>query len=134
MNWEQLLTSVRDAYRNAPDGNQPISQSNYLALLGAFAQLVPVAQISSYYETDFRRNMPGGSGRIEGTFEQVVGTLEKKVTAAATFAHSNPLYPTSGEGIAENLRAIIRFAPSATVSMTLTPIQPVLKSISDGNL
>lgn len=135
MNWEQLLTSVRNAYRNAPNGNQTISTTNYLALLDAFDQMVSIApQIPPGYETDFRRNMPGGSARIEGTYEEVVGTLAQSIIGARKFAQGSPLYPVAGDCMAENLRAILRLVPQSSISPILTPIQPVLNSIAGGNL
>lgn len=129
MNWQQLLTAVRDAYRNASNINQPISQANYLAMLSAFGSLVPLATISSAYDTDFRRNFPGG-----GLSGFQVTSLAQRIGDAATFANNNPLYPAAGEGIAENIRAILGLVPPSAIQGVLVPLQSTFQNILGGNL
>ena len=67
------FADVRNAYRNAPNPNQPISKDNYLAMLNIFGQLVPLAAIPDAYDTDFRRNLPGSG--LSGF--QVVSLLQR---------------------------------------------------------
>lgn len=133
MDWNELLTSVRDAYRNAVDGNQPISSDNYLKLLAAFGALAEVTSFNEAYENDFRRNIPGGS-RLEGSYDEVVGTLTQKISAAKKFAGSNPLYPAFGEGVAQNLIAIASLASSESTNQILSPMQNLLEDIAKGKL
>lgn len=129
MNWNQTLTDVRDAYRNAKDPNAAITQANYLAMLGAFSTLVPLATISDAYDTDFRRNLPGGG--LSG-FDVV--PLAKRISDAQVFAIANPVYPVTGEGIAENLLALLHLLPAGSENATLTRLQGTFQSILAGNL
>lgn len=129
MSWQQLLTKVRDAYQNAPNPNQPIANTNYLAMLHAFRLLVPMATISGAYDTDFRRNLPGG-----GLSGLELPSLSQRIANAETFAKNNPLFPTAGEGIAENIRAICNLVTPSAADTILSPLQPVLQNILSGNL
>jgi len=129
MNWQQIITDVRDAYRSASNSNQPISQVNYLEMLNAFRMLVPLASISEAYDTDFRRNLPGGGLR---GFE--VPPLLQRIDDAETFAKMNDLYSPAGEGVAENIRAIIQLVPPNTASKVLAPLIGTLQKILNGSL
>lgn len=126
----KLLTSVRDAYRNIVNGKEAISEDDYLALLCAFEKLADVTTIPESYETDFRRNLPGGSGLLEGTYDEVVGTLKQKISSARKFAEDKPLYPSQGEFIVQNLIAIVPLAPSESVDQVLGPMQSLLEKIT----
>ena len=123
------FADVRNAYRNAPNPNQPISKDNYLAMLNIFGQLVPLAAIPDAYDTDFRRNLPGSG--LSGF--QVVSLLQR-IEDAKTFANNNPLYTTAGEGIAENIRAILDLIPSGAAKNILNPLQSTVQNILGGNL
>lgn len=129
MNWQELLTAVRDAYRNAPNSNLPISQSNYIAMLSAFGALVPLAKISDTYDTDFRRNLPGG-----GLSGLKVASLPQRIADAASCANTRPLYPSAGEGIAENIRAILELLAPGAEQGVLAPLQGTFQNILAGNL
>lgn len=129
MNWQQQLTAVRDAYRKAPNQNVPISQSNYLVMLSAFGALVPLAKISSAYDTDFRRNLPG-----DGLSGLKVVSLTERIADAKTSATTSPLYPSAGEGIAENIRAILELLPPGVAQRILAPLQGTFQNILAGNL
>lgn len=129
MNWQQQLTAVRNIYRNASNPNQPISKANYLAMLNAFRVLVQSAEVSGAYDTDFRRNLPGG-----GLSELQVPPLPQRITDAETFAKNNPLYPVAGEGIAENIRAILELTAPGVAQRVLTPLNGTFKNILAGNL
>lgn len=129
MNWQQLLTAVRDAYRNAPNPNLPISQTNYIAMLSVFGALVSLANISGAYDTDFRRNLPGG-----GLSGLKVVSLPQCIADAATFAHTNPVYPAAGEGIAENIRAILGLLAPGAAQGVLAPRQGTFQNILAGKL
>ena len=128
MNWKQLLTAVRNSYRNASNPNQPISKANYLAMLEAFRLLVSSTNISGAYDTDFRRNLPGG-----GLSGLQVPSLPQRITDAEMFASNNLLYPAAGEGIAENIRAIIDLTAQDTAQEVLGPLQDTFQKILDGN-
>lgn len=129
MNLELLLTEVRNAYRNSPNPSQPISQANYLAMLYAFRTLVPLATISWAYDTDFRRNLPGGG--LSGLQDL---PLPQRITDAEMFANNNPLYSAAGEGIAENIRAILELVSPGAAQGVLAPLQGTFKNIIGGNL
>lgn len=129
MNWQQLLTAVREAYRKGPNPSQPISKANYLAMLHAFRLLVPLATISGAYDTDFRRNLPGG-----GLSGLQVLPLSQRITDAETFANNNPVYPAAGEGIAENIRAILGLLGPGAAQGILAPLQGTFQNILGGNL
>lgn len=129
MNWQQLLTAVRNAYRNAPNPDQAISQANYMAMLHAFQSLVPLATISEAYDTDFRRNLPGG-----GLSGFQILSLVQRISDAEKFANNNPLYPAAGEGIAENMRAILGLIAPGAADGVLAPLQSTFQPILDGNL
>lgn len=129
MNWQEQLTAVKDAYGNASNPNQPISKANYLAMLNAFRLLVLSATISDIYDTDFRRNLPGGG--ISGL--QVV-PLPQRIKDAETFANIKPLYPAAGEGIAENIRAILDLTAPYAAQCVLAPLQDTFEKIIAGSL
>lgn len=129
MNLQQLLAAVRDAYRDAHNKNQPISKQNYLAMLDAFRSLVPSATINEAYDTDFRRNLPGGG--LSG-FE--VPPLLHRIKDAEAFANNNSLYPAAGEGIAENLRAILALTAPGAAQGVLAPLQGTFQNILSGKL
>lgn len=129
MNWNKFLTDVRNAYRNAPNPNQPIVLANYLNMLQAFRQLVPLANISEAYDTDFRRNLPGGN--LSG-FE--IPSMLQRITDAEKFANNNPVYPAAGEGVAENIRAILDLIPQGSAQGVLAPFWGTFNNILNGNL
>ena len=97
-------------------------------MLGAFHLLVPLATISGAYDTDFRRNLPGG-----GLSRLQVPLLPQRIADAETFANSNPLYPAAGEGIAENIRAILELIAPGTVQGVMAPLQRTFQYILSGN-
>lgn len=128
MTWETLLAQVRDMYRVADD--RTISREQYLAMLTAFDGLVSlIGEIQTAYDTDFRRNLPGG-GR---SFPQVP-SLSESIAHARAHALENDLFVKAGEGIAENLRAVLRFVEPADAARVLAPLNPVFANILAGNL
>ena len=129
MNFQQLLTAVRNAYRNAPNPSQPISHTNYLAMLYAFSALVSRVSVSSAYDYDFRRNLPGG-----GLSGFKVVPLTQCITDAETFAKNNPVFPLAGEGIAENIRAILDLLTPDVAQGVLAPYFGSFQNILEGNL
>lgn len=129
MNWQQILIAVRDAYRNAPNPSQPISLANYQAMLSAFGSLVSLVTIPDTYDTDFRRNLPGGG--LSGF--QVV-TLQQRIADAVSFANANPVYPPAGEGIAENISVILGLVGPSVAQGILGQYQGTFQSILGGNL
>lgn len=129
MNWQEFLMKVRNAYKDAPNRNQPISHGSYLALLSIFEKLVPLATISSEYDTDFRRNLPGGG---TSGFQSI--SLLERVKNASNYANEKPLYPIAGEGIAENIRSIVGMVSTTESEAILQPHEALFQSIIDGKL
>ncbi len=129
MNWQQQITEVRNAYRNSKSPEQPISKANYIVMLRAFKFLALSTTISDAYGTDFRRNLPGGG--LSG-FQMT--TLPQCIANAETFASNNNLYPAAGEGIAENIRAILELTAPNVAQGVLVPLQGTFQSICAGNL
>lgn len=129
MDWQEILLKVRNAYKYAPNRNQPISQPSYLMLLSVFENLVPLAAISSEYDNDFRRNLPGAG--LSG-FQSV--SLLERIKNASHFANAEPLYPIAGEGIAENIRCMVGMVSTTESEAILRSHEALFKSIVDGNL
>lgn len=130
MTLPQQLALVIETYRNAPNPNQTISQTNYLAMLSAFGTLVPLVDISDSLDTELRRNLPGGG--LSGL--QVV-PLHQRIGDAATYANSKPLYPGAGAAIAENILVILELLkPSELHDQVAESLRGNIKAILAGQL
>lgn len=130
MTLPQQLAVVIETYRNAPNPNQTISRTNYLAMLSAFRTLVPLADISDSLDTELRRNLPGGG--LSGL--QVV-PLHQRIDDAATYASSKPLYPGAGAAIAENILVILELLkPSELHDQVAESLRGNINAILAGQL
>jgi hypothetical protein len=122
------LRGAEHVYDNDP-GRLPISKDDYLVLLNAFEKLIArVETIPAAYDTDFRRNLPGGgldglqapdmSGRIASARQYV---KEYQATAAA------------GKSIIQNIDACLHIMPhDANIDTILKSLKAVVMRVASG--
>ncbi|WP_312524965.1 hypothetical protein [Comamonas sp.] len=130
MNWMHELVAVMDAYRNAPNPNQPVSRDDYLKMLAAFRRLLPLAEISDSQDTAIRRNLPGGG--LSGF--QLVSLLQR-ISDAETYVSKKPVFPMTAESIAMNIYiALESMDVSDTSEEIMNSLRGTFQKILDGNL
>lgn len=128
-NSTNLLEQAKSVY-SQDTHDAPIKTQDYLSLLESFDQLQRVIKYPDSYDTDFRRNLPGGAWR--GL--QVAPDMTERVKDAREYAQKHPVYATTGESIIQNLIACIDIATRSKVDFSpmISPALSVLKAVANG--
>jgi hypothetical protein len=124
--WEEATKRLKNQFASM-DGDTEIDKDDYLRMLEAFQNLVRKAKdIPESFDTDFRRNLPGGGMRgIEGRYEDLVPPLTERIEDAIQYARVRPIYPLAGEMLVENIRAILKFVSAEVITNALMPMQAI---------
>ena len=106
----------------------PIKTQDYLSLLECFDRLQRKIHYQDSYDTDFRRNLPGGAWR--GL--RVAPNMTDRVNDAREYAQKHPVYAPTGESIIQNIIACVHIATRSNVDLVpmITPTITVLKAVA----
>lgn len=127
----EKLGAAQQAYENDP-GEQPISKSDYLAFLNTFETLITqVSEVPQEYDTDFRRNLPGGG--INGL--AVAPNISARITQARQYLETNAVTVVAGACILQNIDGALRLLPQGPgVSSALQAIYPTMNRVASGTI
>jgi len=124
------LHSAEQVYANDP-GRLPINKADYLALLNGFECLLSsVKEVPTAYDTDFRRNLPGGG--IDGL--AVVPDILGRIDQARRYLRDHEATAQAGEALLQNINACLNLvdARDFKVDATLDSIAEIIKRIASG--
>ncbi|WP_454875361.1 hypothetical protein [Paraburkholderia xenovorans] len=126
---QQMLSDIRNAYRDAPD-TASTGKGNYSLLLDAFELQWQSLAPAPESEIEYRKNLVGG-GR--GFFDP--GTMQDRIGHARDHVNdANSLPPAAGREIAENLLALLRKTSPAVINAMQPLVQPVHAAVMAGQL
>jgi hypothetical protein len=123
------LQAAETVYANDP-GKLAIFKSDYLAFLDAFEALLShIDPIPGEFDTDFRRNLPGGGS----AGLKVAETLKERIAQARQYVQSNEATAVAGQCILQNIDACLCLLPSnANVDQPLQNIDPIVTRVATG--
>lgn len=125
----EALRTAEQVYANDP-GKLPIKKTDYLTLLDSFESLLSwVPEIPGAYDTDFRRNLPGGG--IDGL--EVLPNMAERINQARRYLAGHEATATAGQCIVQNIDACLGLIPhDANVEDTLKSMEPTVLRIASG--
>jgi hypothetical protein len=126
-----LLLEAKRQY-SSDLSNSPIRKTDCLEVLDLFERLVSTVNYPSSYDTDFRRNLPGGG--LRGLNE--TSSIQDRIDDARSFLNKNSAYANTGEAILDNLIGCIHLADKQKLlpSHLDASLVSTLQSVASGNL
>jgi hypothetical protein len=131
--WKKLAQSVKAAYVKQ-DKMQIVEKTKLISILEAFGAAYNARSTNN--EHDFYLGKLIGTGRIEGTVEQVMGTVPVQLEKSIKFIQATPnIYASQAAIFSETLiNCLDKESFSTSLDIILAPYINVMEDIAKGNL
>lgn len=131
--WKTLAQGVKAAYAKK-DSMQVVDKTKLVHVLEAFGVLYSVR--ASKNEDDFYLGKLIGTGRIEGTRAEVMGTVPVQLEKSIEFIKNQPtIYASQASIFSETLiNCLDKETFGTSLDIVLTPYKNVLQDIAQGNV
>lgn len=130
--WKTLAYGVKAAY-SKQDPMQAVDKTKLAQVLEAFGVLYSVR--ASQNEHDFYLGKLIGTGRVEGTAAEVMGTVPVQLEKTLEFIKKNPaIYASQASIFSESLiNCLDKETFGISLDVVLAPYKTVLQDIAHGN-
>jgi|LIDZ01.1.fsa_nt_gi hypothetical protein len=131
--WKKLAQNVKGAYADQ-DPMQVVDKTKLVNVLEAFGALYNSR--ASKNEHDFYLGKLIGTGRVEGTAAEVMGTVPVQLEKTIEFIRNKPaIYASQASILSESLiNCLDKEIFGTSLDIVLTPYKNVLQDIAQGNI